>query len=62
MPYPLMVVLDELPATVKVVVDGDHVNPEFPYTPLDVPVAVSRLPAVVLPAIVAPPVCKTPFT
>jgi len=29
---------------------------EFPKTPLDVPVAVSRLPAVVLPAIVAPPV------
>jgi hypothetical protein len=51
-----MVVLDELPATVKVVVAGAHVNAEFPKIPLDVPVAVSKLPAVVLPAIVAPPV------
>jgi hypothetical protein len=31
------------------------VKAELPNTPLDVPVAVSKLPAVVLPAIVAPP-------
>jgi hypothetical protein len=61
-PYPLMVVLDELPTTVKVVVAGVHVNPEFPYSPPDVPVAVSKLPAVVLPAIVDPLVNATPFT
>ena len=54
-PNPLMVVLD-VPETLRVVVDGAHANADFPKMPLDVPVAVSRLPAVVLPAIVAPPV------
>ena len=45
---------ETLPGTVRVV--PMYVNPEFPKIPLDVPEAVSKLPAVVLPAIVAPPV------